>query len=1010
MQTAGKVVMVGCFLVTLVALSMGQAHITEPNTDRLQVSNAALLYEGRTTYNMNPDWRVKVGDMDGVQAPSFDDAAWKRVSLPYAWNEDDAFRLDIRDLPTDIAWYRKRFTLPADSGDKKVFLEFEGVRQAAEVYVNGEFIGLHENGAMAFGLDITRAVRPAPAENILAVKTDNDWDYREKATGQRYQWVDRNFNCNYGGITKNVKLHITDKLYQTLPLYALLETTGVYVYAEAIDIAACTARITAEAQVRNEHAAERTFVFEVELRDAEGKTTAVYEGDHRVIAPGQTLTVKASRLVEGLHFWSWGYGYLYEVRTRLKVDGNVVDEVRTRTGFRKTAYENGMVTLNDRVLQIKGYAQRTTNEWPAVGGSVPAWLSDFSNDLMVKSNANTVRWMHITPSKQDVESCDRVGLIQLMPAGDAESDVTGRRWEQRVELMRDAIIYNRNNPSILFYEGGNSTISEAHMAELVALRDRFDPHGGRATGCRGMLGSKTAEWGGDMLYVNKSAGMPLFATEYNRNENLRRYWDDHSPPYHKDGTGSGQGAAYNMNQDSFAIENVVRWYDYWLERPGTGRRVNAGGLNIIFSDTNTHHRGEENYRRSGEVDAMRIPKDAFFAHQAVWDGWVGSDRPHAVILGHWNYAPGVVKDVTVVSGAEAVELFLNDSSLGRRAPSYRYLFTFKDVAWQPGTLRVVGYDAAGKAVCQAAHTTVGEPAALKLTTYTAPAGWMADGHDLAMVEVETIDARGHRNPIAFNEVVFEVQGPVRWRGGIAKGSDNYILSKTLPVELGVNRVLIRSTLEPGTVRLTARSEGLTPAVIELKTLPIELVGGLTPRPAGLDMPLRLDRGPTPRGPSYEGMRQSLPIARAEAGSNQDEVANAFDDNEQTRWGNSGDLKDSWIRFDLSEPQRISEVALKVSGHRTTSYPIRVAVDGRQVWSGSVGRTLSYDTIRFEPIKGRSVMITLAGVTHVEDAFGQIVEITGQRDQSGRQSGSNRLELVEVELYGPEPVFLLLTPI
>ena len=136
---------------------------------------------------------------------------------------------------------------------------------------------------------------------------------------------------------------------------------------------------------------------------------------------------------------------------------------------------------------VHGYAQRTSNEWPAVGVSVPAWISDFSNNLMVESGGNLVRWMHITPSKQDIESADRVGLMQAMPAGDAERDVSDRRWEQRKEQMRDAIIYNRNNPSILFYEGGNENISEAHMAELKALRDQYDPHGGRAVGAREML-------------------------------------------------------------------------------------------------------------------------------------------------------------------------------------------------------------------------------------------------------------------------------------------------------------------------------------------------------------------------------------------------------------------------------------------------------------------------------------------------------------------------------------------
>ena len=134
------------------------------------------------------------------------------------------------------------------------------------------------------------------------------------------------------------------------------------------------------------------------------------------------------------------------------MDGRKVDEVATRTGFRKTRFGKGMIWLNDRVIQMKGFAQRTSNEWPGVGMSVPAWLSDYSNGLMVEDNANLVRWMHITPWKQDIESCDRVGLIQAMQAGDAEKDREGRQWEQRTELMRDAIIYNRNNPSILFYE------------------------------------------------------------------------------------------------------------------------------------------------------------------------------------------------------------------------------------------------------------------------------------------------------------------------------------------------------------------------------------------------------------------------------------------------------------------------------------------------------------------------------------------------------------------------------
>jgi hypothetical protein len=156
----------------------------------------------------------------------------------------------------------------------------------------------------------------------------------------------------------------------------------------------------------------------------------------------------------------------------------------------------------------------------------------------------------------------------------------------------------------------------------------------------------------------------------------------------------------------------------------------------------------------------------------------------------------------------------------------------------------------------------------------------------------------------------------------------------------------------------------------------------------------------PQEPPLQIVRRSLQVANVVAGSNQQQGVEALDDNEETYWSSDGRLDNAWIRFDLSEPQLICQVGLKVRSHRTTSYPIRVAVDGRARWSGSVGRTLGYDTIRFEPTQGRSVMIMLAGVTHVEDAFGQIVEITGQRDQSDQQGGRSRLELIEVDIYGP----------
>ena len=675
----------------------------------------------REKYNFNPEWLLHVGDLEGAEKTDFPDADWEKVTLPRAFNEDEVFKVDIKHLTDTIAWYRKHFRLPKTAKNKKVFIEFEGVRQGADFYLNGHYLGLHENGAMAVGFDLTPYINYG-GENVMAVRTDNNWDYRERATNTKYQWSDRNFNANYGGLPKNVWLHVTDKLYQTLPLYSNMKTTGVYVYAKDIQVKSRKAIIHAESEVKNEYKKNLTVGYEVEVVDLDGKSVATFNSEPVVIAKGETATLSAEAPLSGLHFWSWGYGYLYKVKTRLIVDGDVMDEVVTRTGFRKTRFGEGKVWINDRVLQFKGYAQRTSNEWPGVGLSVPAWMSDYSNGLAVEGNANFFRWMHIAAWKQDIESCDRVGAMQMLPAGDAEKDRQGRQWEQRTELMRDVIIYNRNNPSVIFYECGNEAISREHMIEMKAIRDQYDPHGGRAIGSREMLDIREAEYGGEMLYINKSCHHPMIATEYCRDEGLRKYWDNYSYPYHKHGDGNTgyhstvtnttapkkDASAYNQNQDLLTVEWVRRWYDYWRERPGMGRRVNSGGAKIIFSDTQTHFRGAENYRRSGVVDPLRIPKDGYFAHKVMWNGWVDIEEHGTHIVGHWNYeatngpaaqnsslvarsSSPVIKPVYVVSTGDKVELFINGESQGFGRQDYRFLYTFDSIQWKPGIIEAVSY-------------------------------------------------------------------------------------------------------------------------------------------------------------------------------------------------------------------------------------------------------------------------------------------------------------------------------
>ena len=957
----------------------------------------------RKKYNFNSEWKLRIGDFPKAKDAKFDDSKWKQVTLPHAFNEDEAFKLSIEQLTDTVVWYRKNFRIPELKSNQKVFVEFEGVRQRGDFYLNGHYLGRHENGVMAVGFDLTPHIKEG--ENVIAVRTDNDWMYREEGTNSKFQWNDRNFNANYGGIPKNVFLYVTDNVYQTLPLYSNLKTTGVYVYAQDFDIQGRKATIHAESEVRNDSKATRQFSYQVTILDADGKLMKTFQGDKVTLKAGETKTVKASAILHNLHFWSWGYGYLYTVKTALKDDNNqIFDEVSTRTGFRKTRFAEGKIWLNDRVIQMKGYAQRTSNEWPAVGLSVPAWLSDFSNDLMVKGNANLVRWMHATPWKQDVESCDRVGLIQAMPAGDAEKDREGRQWEQRVELMRDAIIYNRNNPSILFYECGNKAISREHMIEMKAVRDKYDPFGGRAIGSREMLDIREAEYGGEMLYINRSEHHPMWATEYCRDEGLRKYWDEYSYPFHKEGDGplyKGQPATdYNRNQDELAITMIARWYDYWRERPGTGNRVSSGGTKIIFSDTNTHYRGAENYRRSGVTDAMRIEKDAFYAHQVMWDGWVDTEKDQTYIIGHWNYPENTVKPVQVVSTGEEVELFLNGNSLGKGKRQYNFLFTFDNVAFKPGKLEAVSYNKAGKEISRYAVNTAGEPASLKLTAIQNPEGFHADGADMTLIQVEVVDKDGQRCPLDNRTIQFTLKGQAEWRGGIAQGKNNHILDTNLPVECGINRALIRSTTAAGKVTLTAQAKGLLSASLTLETVPVKVTGGLSTYLPQATLKGRLDRGETPSTPSYKDSKKGVRIVSAKAGSNNNDAEKSYDDIELTEWKNDGKLSTAWITYTLERDAEIDDICIKLQGWRSRSYPLEVYAGNTLIWSGNTDKSLGYIHLNVEkPVRANTITIRLKGNTSDKDAFGQIIEveaIAANTMELEKSSSKHQLRIIEVE--------------
>ena len=301
----------------------------------------------------------------------------------------------------------------------------------------------------------------------------------------------------------------------------------------------------------------------------------------------------------------------------------------------------------------------------------------------------------------------------------------------------------------------------------------------------------------------------------------------------------------------------------------------------------------------------------------------------------------------------------------------------------------------------------------------------ADGADMALFEVEVLDKQGRRCPLANQLIHFEMWGEGQWIGGIATRnnkdlqrpddnrpaglldaaatkniSDNYVGAMDLPVECGVNRVLLRSTTNAGKINLSAYAKGLKPAYITVNSEEV-IVNSLLPQTT---LSCRLDRGETPLTPSYMEKVQEIPIISAKAGYDTEHAVNSFDDNELSEWKNDGRLSTAWITYRLAKKAVVDDICLKLTGWRLRSYPLEIYAGKQLIWSGETQRSLGY--IHLKPtkaVKTNEITIRLKGAGKDKDAFGGIVEVAeptaGELDLFKAKNGGdtkNELRIVEIE--------------
>jgi beta-galactosidase len=838
----------------------------------------------RLTLNFNPDWKFIKADPAGAEALRFNDSGWTNVSAPHTYNDTDTFDdWSIRGHHGEQnqwggrTWYRKTFTVPAAYQDKKVYIEFEAVRQVAEVYLNGKLLGTSKTGFIPFGFDLTpflqfgkpnvlavmcdnrfmkdplgpeaglasaapasnngRNINPTASPSLAAVQTKFNSSIPDTVDElQAYQipWNNPHWHPAHGGIYRNVRLYITDPLHISLPLYSFLQTAGPYVYAS--DISAEAARINLEVPIENSRSTGEKVELVAQVLDRDGQAVLTMRHDGEVVA-GASAKFNLSGRLPKPELWESDYPYLYQVVCSVEANGETVDTVEIPLGIRtvKWTTEKGFF-INGHHEKLHGWGQKPTDEWPGLGAAQPDWLHFCTLNLMKEAGGNWVRWGHCAAGPEMIKACDELGMMVEQPGLDGESDTVRAAWQLRASGFRDMIIYYRNDPAILIWEGGNQKVTREHAAELREYVDEYDPHGGRAYAHR-----RSDKVDGEFMDVCigteggwELKNLPVVEGEYDREESPRRVWDDFSPPNFGYPEAKGR-SDYILTSEQYAVNQMPQY----LKK--VGMPEHSGGANWIFSDTTSGGRdGAEVARAGGEVDGERLPKEAYYVCRAMFD----ARDPQVHIIGHWTYPAGTKKTIYVACNRDKVELFVNGKSLGFGTPDPDgpYIVEFKDVVWEPGEIKAVAF-AEGKAVATHTLRTAGPAVALRMTPIVNPNGGLrADGSDILLINVEAVDAKGERCPTFQQRVNFQTKGRGIWRGGYNSGKTNSINNPYLDLECGINRVAVRATRTAGAIWVRATCPGLKSAAVTVRSIPFKTENGYaTELPAMPLVPLSPER-------------------------------------------------------------------------------------------------------------------------------------------------------------------------
>lgn len=774
----------------------------------------------RTTLDFDKGWNFHLGDVPHAESTSFTDKGWRLLDLPHDWSIEGSFSKDNPAkpeggaLPGGIGWYRKTFTIPATDKGKLIYIDFDGVYQKSDVWINGHHLGFRPNGYISFRYDLTPYLKFG-GKNVIAVKADN-------GTQPNSRWY------SGSGIYRNVWLVKTNNI--------AVDHWGSYVSTPRVNNQ--TAEVKVITCIKSK-AINATVKAVTTIYDAQGKAIATTTTNELkltdTVSPlNQTLTVKNPKL------WSVDNPYLYKIITRISQNNKPVDSYSTNLGVRYFDFDADKgFSLNGKPLKILGVCDH--HDLGSLGAAVNTRALQRQLEILKAMGCNGIRTSHNPPAPELLDLCDKMGFIVMDEAFDCWRIAKAKfdyhlyfdQWHKR-DLV-DQLLRDRNHPSIFMWSIGNEIPEQGDSTgtriarELAGIVKQYDNR--PITDANDRPNDKNS--------IIKSGAVDLVGYNYHHQEYEKFHQVFPGAKFIGTETTSALETRgyYDMPSDS-----IRRWPEKW-DKPFSNPNGNVVSaydnvsapwgslheetwklikkydyLSGMYIWTGFDYLGEPTpyswpSRSSyfGIIDLAGFPKDVYYMYQSEW-----TDKPVLHIFPHWNWEPGKTVDIwAYYNHADEVELFLNGKSLGIKKKQGDDLHVMWRIKFEPGTLKAISR-LNGKTVLTQMVSTAGKPAKIKLVADRSLI--KADGKDLSFVTVRVLDKDGNLVPDADNRISFSLNGQA-----IIAGVDNGDPVSHDPFKAsyrnafhGLALAIVQTKGKAGVATLTAKAQGLESATLNIR--------------------------------------------------------------------------------------------------------------------------------------------------------------------------------------------------